>query len=451
MSYAGLPFWLFLAAVLAGVALLPPRLRTGWLIGASLLFYAAPEATNLLWLAGVVAVTVAALHGSRKGRNRVVRGGAIGVLTGLLFWAKFADTVGLPDPRAPPGLSFYVLTAIAILAEAAPRSGRRTLRDIAFHLVWFPKLLAGPIERPGTLLPQLDGLSLRPGPATLGFAFLLSGLVKKFVIAASLAPLVDTAFGVPEHVAPLDLWLATYAFAFQIYCDFSGYADIAIGLSALVGLRLSRNFDRPYLSTTVTEFWANRWHITLGHWFRDFVYIPLGGSRKGRLRRMANVMAVFLLSGLWHAGLGYGVGWTFLVWGMLNGAIVLAEGALPGPGRTMTRLFRGILTFHLILLGWVFFRAASLGDAWIILQRIALSLPDLPALAATYPLTPDIVRAILLVAALLVTEALCGPRPPAERLAAARLPIRWAGFYAAMAAILLCGRWQGAEFIYAGF
>lgn len=446
MTYADLTFWLFLGLVLLGLGVLPQRARPLWLIAASLWFYAAADPSRLLWLGGVVVVSLAALAGPI-----LLRKATIAALIALLAWAKFPDALGLPDPRAPPGLSFYSFTAIALLAESLRRNESWALRDAVLHLVWFPKLLAGPIERPQTLIPQIPTLTFAPTLATRGFAFLLSGLVKKFVIADSLAPTVQAAFAIPAHAAPVDLLIGAYFFAFQIYCDFSGYADLAIGLSALVGLRLSRNFDRPYLASTGTEFWSARWHITLGQWFRDFVYIPLGGSRRGRARQVLNLMAVFLLSGLWHAGLGYGLGWGFVVWGLLNGVMVAGETFLPRPERPLPRLLRGLLTFHLILITWVFFRAATLPDALTILSRLAANLTSLPGLVAGYPFSADHKTGVLLIAALLLIEIVSGTRPAAERLAAAPLALRWSGFYAALALLLLMGRWQDTGFIYAGF
>ena len=149
----------------------------------------------------------------------------------------------------------------------------------------------------------------------LGAQLIGWGLVKKVVIADNLAPFVDRIFGIAAFASPVDLLISVYFFAFQIYCDFSGYTDIAIGVSLLFGLELMENFRRPYLSRSTAEFWGERWHISLGRWFRDYLYIPLGGSRAGPVRRYLNLMLVFIASGLWHAGLGYGVGWTFLVWG----------------------------------------------------------------------------------------------------------------------------------------
>ncbi|BDW86506.1 MBOAT family O-acyltransferase [Roseicyclus marinus] len=451
MSYATLTFWIFLIISLAGLSLSPARLRGIWLTIVSLWFYASVDPMRLAWLGGVTGLTLWAAGIWHPPYARAVRSTAIALLVMLLIWAKFSDAMGLPDPKAPPGLSFLVFTAIALIVETARRGTAWSVPESVLHLVWFPKILAGPIERPGDLIAQFPAIGIRPGLMGLGVAFIVTGLVKKLVIANALAPVVDAAYAIPSFATPVDLLVATYAFAFQIYCDFSGYADLALGLSALVGLRLSRNFAQPYLSPTVTEFWAERWHITLGRWFRDYVYIPLGGSRRGRPRQMANLMLVFLLSGIWHAGLGYGVGWGFLIWGVLNGALVIAELWVPRPKGRLAHILRTVLTFHLILVTWVFFRAETPSDAVTILMRISAILSDLPRILPTYPFTPDQRFGAVLVAMLLVLEILNQPRPLAERIAQAPLPLRWAGLYIGMAALLLFGRWQDAEFIYAGF
>lgn len=451
MSYTSLAFWIFLAAVLSGLGVIPRPLRGLWLIAASLWFYASGEPMRLVWLGGVIAIALGAAFPARPEVSRVARSGSVAALVALLIWAKFPDAIGLRDPNAPPGLSFFVFTAIALVVESARRGASWKAGETILHLAWFPKLLAGPIERPQTLIPQFKAISIRPGLAGIGVALLISGLVKKLVIADNLAPTVDAAYAIPAFATPVDLLMATYFFAFQIYCDFSGYADIALGLSALVGLRLSRNFAHPYLSPTVSEFWSARWHITLGQWFRDFVYIPLGGSRRGRPRQMANLMAVFVLSGLWHAGLGYGLGWGFVIWGALNGALVIAELWLPMPKRLPMRVFRTLLTFHLILVTWVFFRAASPSDALTILGRIGAGVSELPWLLPVYPFNPDQLLGAALIVVLILVEIACEPTPLAERLASAPLVLRWAGLYTGVAALLLMGRWQDTSFIYAGF
>ena len=447
MSYTAPQFWLLLFATLAAVLLAPQRARLWVLIAASLAFYGLPDATWLLWLAGVFAVVFA---GASAGPT-AARLGA-GALVIALVGVKFGDGAGLPLPAEPPGFSFLAFTAIAYLIDVARDPARRVLPPaLLLHLAWFPKLLAGPIERSAALVPQFSGLAMRPGLAALGFSLILSGLVKKLVIADTLAPLVDAAYAIPDYAAPFELLLASYFFAFQIYCDFSGYSDLALGLSALVGLRLSQNFDRPYLAVSVTEFWSDRWHITLGRWFRDYVYIPLGGGRHGPARRILNLMTVFALSGLWHAGLGYGVGWGFLVWGLLNGAVVSVEALLPPARPGLLRPLGALLTFHLILVTWVFFRAATVEDALTILRRIAGGLAELPAVLAAYPFTAAQITGTGLVVALLAAEIALRGRPFAERLADAPVALRWAAWYGALALLLLFGRWQGEGFIYARF
>lgn len=456
MSYASPAFWLLLAATLALTALAPLRARAPVLLAASLLFYAAPDPWRLAWLLGVAAIAGAGLaliarSGAGAARLRLGWGFALG-LAALLAAAKFGEGLWPGLPAAPPGYSFYSFTAMALLIDAGRGTGPLPgpVR-LLLHLAWFPKLLAGPIERARHLVPQFDAPRLRPGLAAAGFTLILSGLVKKLVIADNLAPVVDAAYAIPAYAAPLDLLIASYFFAFQIYCDFSGYSDLALGLSALVGLRLSENFRRPYLSASVTEFWSARWHITLGHWFRDYVYVPLGGSRRGRVRMLANLMAVFALSGLWHAGLGYGVGWGFLAWGLLNGLYVVGERLLPRWGAGPWRLAGILVTFHLVLVSWVFFRAATLAEALLILRRVAAGLPEMPGLVPRYPFRPEQGWGAAMILALVAVEiAARGRRWPAI-LAALPLPLRWGAWYAAMGALLLFGRWQGAGFIYAGF
>lgn len=451
MSYTSLSFWILLGATLAGVSLLPKSWRAFWLISMSLVFYAGPNPVRLIWLGVIFIAMVAALDIPRARPHWLASGTVIAFLVAFLVWAKFADVVGLGNPDTPPGLSFIIFTAIAVLIDQTRDRKAIEWRDGLLHLAWFPKILAGPIERPNALIPQFFDLSLRPAAAALGLSWLLVGLVKKLIIADSIAPTVDAAFAIPAHAPPVELLIACYFFAFQIYCDFSGYADIAIGLSLMVGLRLSVNFDRPYLSTTISEFWASRWHISLAHWFRDYLYIPLGGSRRGWLRQMLNLMAVFILSGIWHAGLGYGIGLGFLVWGGLNGLFVCLESRLPKPRRRIAQIAGAIVTFHLVLLTWVFFRASSVNDAITILTRLAMAIPDLPSLVVRYPLSSAQISGGAMILALLSVEAMTGKKPPAERMMDAGLPLRWIGWYAMIAALLLFGRWQDTEFIYAGF
>jgi D-alanyl-lipoteichoic acid acyltransferase DltB (MBOAT superfamily) len=287
-----------------------------------------------------------------------------------------------------------------------------------------------------------------------GLQLFLWGLFKKVVIADRLASIVDGAYSRPSFAPPADLLIATYFFAFQIYCDFSGYSDMAIGAARILGLDLMENFRRPYLAETTGEFWAHRWHLSLTAWFRDYVYIPLGGNRVPRVRWAFNLLVVFLLSGLWH-----GVAWTFVVWGALNGIFVLASAMKvrlkPDPTietgagiRTAVRVF---VTFHLILITWVFFRAASVADALTVLTRIAAAAGRLPALVVNRIATPEIALSILLIAVLMGLELLDEARPIWSRLAARPAPVRWAAYYAIAAALVVLGVWNLQQFVYMQF
>jgi D-alanyl-lipoteichoic acid acyltransferase DltB (MBOAT superfamily) len=287
--------------------------------------------------------------------------------------------------------------------------------------------------------------------------------VKKVVVADNLAPFVDRTYAIPEYAVPMELILATYFFAFQIYCDFSGYTDIARGSSRLFGIELHENFRRSYFATSIGEFWSRRWHISLSDWFRDFVYYPVIHESTSTLRMYAGLMLVFLVSGLWHAGLGYGFGWGFIVWGALNGLYLWGERGLRPWRRRLGRrwkgswkgrvhgLLAGLVVFHLVLVSWVFFRAADIDVALTVLSRIGTALPELPALIGNFPFTPEHGFLVALIAGLLVIEALQEMPAIWQRIQAAPRALRWAGWYAAAFALILLGRWQAEAFVYMQF
>lgn len=483
MLFTSLTFFLFLAATLVLFALAPQRLRWLLLLAASLVFYASFGAANLGFLFAVVAVAWAAgrliASGPPATRRAALAAGLLLIL-GALAALKFYDFVageieaalaGQPFlPRigiaAPVGFSFYAFMAAAYLIDVhrGACAGEKNAGRLALYVAWFPKILAGPIERAGPFLAQVPArLRLDPVLAVAGLQLIVWGLFKKVVVADNLAPVVDGAFRIAPYAAPMELLIAVYFFAFQIYCDFSGYSDIAVGLSLLFGIRLMENFRRPYLAVTTAEFWSSRWHISLGHWFRDYLYIPLGGGKAGLPRRYLNVMAVFVVSGLWHAGLGYGVGWTFLVWGALNGAYQWAGLATRGLWRRLGAMLprvaasawlhalRILLTFHLILVSWIFFRADTVEQALLVIRRIWAALPGLPALVPLYPFTADHALGAALIALLIAVEALDERRPIRDRLAAAPVVLRWSAWYAGIFALVLLGRWQAGGFIYMQF
>jgi D-alanyl-lipoteichoic acid acyltransferase DltB (MBOAT superfamily) len=250
-------------------------------------------------------------------------------------------------------------------------------RDYALAVAFFPQLVAGPIERISHLLPQL--LARTPPTAErvqIGITLMVLGFTKKVLIADVLAPEVDRIFAAPAEMSAGLLLKGAYCFALQIYGDFSGYSDIARGVAELLGVRLIKNFEQPYLSQSITEFWR-RWHISLSSWLRDYLYIPLGGNRSGPGKTYRNLMLTMLIGGLWH-----GANWTFVVWGGLHGAYLAIERML-GVGREraewagigalgwLGRVARMVLTFHLVTLTWIFFRAPNVGVALEYLRGIA--------------------------------------------------------------------------------
>jgi len=478
--FTSLEFFAFLPLTLLVWGLLPVARRPAWLLLASCIFYGAARPSHLAYLGAVTLVAWASAWAMERAARPSVRklflGGGLVLVLGSLLAFKFYDFVAaelepvLSLPRlgvvAPAGYSFYAFSAAAYLVDAHARRlpGAPRAAGLALYLAFFPKVLAGPIERaPAFLAHVAEGLRADPARWALGLQLVGWGLLKKVVIADNLAPFVDRTFGIAAFASPIDLLVAVYFFSFQIYCDFSGYTDVALGAALLLGVRLGENFRRPYLARSTAEFWSERWHVSLGRWFRDYLYLPLGGSRTGPLRHALNLMAVFLVSGLWHAGLGYGVGYTFLAWGALNGVYQwggLATGPvlrrlgerLPRLGRSLAlRVLRVVWTFHLIAVSWVFFRARSLGDAWLVLRKVGARLSEMPSLLARYPFTTEQITGFALIAFLLGIEIVDERRPIFQRLAAAPVAVRWGTYYLALLALLALGRWGGREFIYMQF
>ncbi len=485
MLFTSLQFLLFLPLALAAFAVTPADKRWAVLLGASYIFYGFQNPINFVYLGAITAAVAGigrAIGGSDSGprRNWLLAAGLVVVLGSLTAFKLYDFAAGqieqsgliggLVLPRlglmAPAGFSFYAFSAASYLIDVHARriAGDTPLGRIALFVGYFPKILAGPIERATTFLPQLNGaLRIDRDNALLGLQLIGWGLIKKVVIADNLGPMVDHTYSIVAFAPPVELLISSYFFAFQIYCDFSGYTDIARGVSLLFGLKLMENFRRPYLARSTAEFWGERWHISLGHWFRDYLYIPLGGGRAGRARQAVNIMVVFLVSGLWHAGLGYGVGWTFLVWGALNGVYQWLGLATRGLWRragaavpairdsAALTVLRVVITFHLIAISWIFFRAASLHDAFTVLRKIGLQLGSLPALLTIYPFSAAQLTGFGLIALLVVYEIIDERRPILQRLATAPLAARWGVYYAAIFALLLFGRWQTKEFIYMQF
>lgn len=268
----------------------------------------------------------------------------------------------------PVGISFYTFQTISYTFDVFRRRipHERNLLTFGVYVAFFPQLVAGPIERAARLLPQIQRHRSAPDRTDLWTAstLIITGLFKKIVLADGLAAVVESRFSGPDAHGSLSLLLGVYAFAIQIYGDFSGYSSIARGTSRLFGIELMRNFEQPYLATNITQFWRT-WHISLSTWLADYLYVPLGGNRGGRWKTYRNLLLTMLLGGLWH-----GAAWTFVFWGAAHGlmlAIHRATGAYEPRGRPLRPRRRDLLsllgTFHLVALAWVFFRADSLGLA----------------------------------------------------------------------------------------
>jgi len=387
----------FLVVFVLSWLLMPhPRAWRPFILVASYVFYGwvDPRWVLLLVASSVIntfAAQVIARSPSAVTRKRALTGAIVfdlGLLCVFKYFGFFVssmddalDGIGLGSPLPlvqivlPIGISFFTFQAISYVVDVYREDTRAaSLGDVAILQAFFPHLVAGPIVRAEELLPQLrtprDPRDVLAGP---GLLLIAGGLVKKTVVADELARrIVDPVFTDPSAHSGAEVLLAVYGFAAQIYCDFSGYTDMAIGLALLLGFVLPQNFDRPYMATSLRQFW-HRWHMTLSRWLRDYLYVPLGGNRDGPRRTYRNLMLTMLLGGLWH-----GAAWTFVIWGGIHGTALAAErqlrerlGAPRLPG-----WLAWLVTFHVVCLAWVFFRSPDLGIAFEVLGGVFSSGPS---------------------------------------------------------------------------
>jgi alginate O-acetyltransferase complex protein AlgI len=291
------------------------------------------------------------------------------------FQSSLEDALGvewsLLNIILPVGISFYTFQSLSYTIDVYRREipTERNFVNFALFVVFFPQLIAGPILRASQFLPQLyESKAWKWDALHSGLAWFIFGLGKKLLIADNLAPFVDTVFSKPEIYSAATCYLALVSFAVQIYCDFSGYSDMAIGLALCFGYRLPENFRMPYLARNPSEFWQ-RWNITLSGWLRDYLYIPLGGNRCGPWRTKLNLLITMLLGGLWH-----GANWTFVAWGLFHACwLILYHSLKPTTAKTSSPLFDAlstIITFHLVLFSWIFFRSDNFSVAWQFLQSL---------------------------------------------------------------------------------
>jgi alginate O-acetyltransferase complex protein AlgI len=413
MLFNSLTYALFFVVVLVLYWALPwHRARLALLLGASWLFYAAWYPIYLLlFLTSTALNYLASLAIDEARRNRPQRlrplvAGVVAANLAVLGFFKYADFflesagamadlfgIGWQPPLLqlflPLGISFYTFEMIAYAVDLS-RGDCRLVRSpfkMALFIGFFPRFVAGPIVRASEFVWQLDAKRrFEVGRFLHGLDLIAWGLFKKVVVADQLAPVVDAAFAAPEAQSPAMLLLVAYAYSAQIYCDFSGYTDIGRGSAYCLGYQLPRNFEAPYFSVNIADFWR-RWHMTLSRWLRDYLYISLGGNRKGRARTYLNLVLTMLLGGLWH-----GASWTFVIWGLLHG-LALAAHRLTHErlGVGMDRpLVRGRLwhwlsiavTFHFVTFAWIFFRAPDFATAFAFLDGLAGLSGGLAALPA---------------------------------------------------------------------
>jgi len=369
------------------------------------------------------------------------------------IFSYFHSPIYIPsfDYLLPVGISFYTFQALSYTIDVYRKDvkAEKNFGRYALFVSFFPQLVAGPIEKSKNLLHQFDEKHLfdyvrvKNGLLLIGW-----GLIQKMVVADRLAILVNTVYNNPSAYKGFEIAIATVFFAFQIYCDFSAYSDIARGAAEVMGFRLSQNFKSPYFSKSIKEFWR-RWHVTLGAWFKDYMYIPLGGNRRGRLRYYYNITAVFLVAGLWH-----GATLNFIIWGALHGVYQVMGDLLKPIKDTIVKtfkiktntfsykLFQVLVTFALVNFAWIFFRASSFTYALIIIKNMLYFNPEVFINGSIYKLglTPkDLILAILSIGVILGVNMLQRTRSLRSKLSKQPIGLRWSLYLSAIVVILIFG------------
>jgi alginate O-acetyltransferase complex protein AlgI len=402
--------------------LLPRSAQNIAILLTSLLFYGFGAGSAVLVLIGSIAINqlAAGLMERTDGPTRtVVFWAAIVLNVSALFYYKYAGFVwdiandvsnGLlaksgvsrPAIALPIGISFFTFQAISYIADIYRRFCRpaRNLTEFGMYHSLFPQLIAGPIVRYAEIRRDIPSRAADVNMVARGATRFVIGLAKKVILADNVGQIADEVFSLPAtELSPGSAWIGTIAYTLQIYFDFSGYSDMAIGLGLMLGFRFPENFNHPYRAASVTEFWR-RWHMTLSRWFRDYVYIPLGGNRHGTLRTYFNLVIVFFLCGLWH-----GAGYTFIVWGVFHGALLVFERLVPG-----NIILRGLAghawTLLTVMIGWVFFRSNSLGQSIEMLRALTFTsgVPE-AAFPTWHLLSPDRIFYLLLGIAIVFVPA----------------------------------------------
>lgn len=379
--------FLFLPATIAAYYIIPSRLRklrNLVLLGASIVFYAygGPKLLPLLLLSVLINYFAGILAGSDKGNTVRKASLIISVLfnIGMLFYYKYTDffitningltglDIALKSIALPLGISFFTFQNLSYVIDVyrGRVSAQKNHFELALYITLFPKLLLGPIVRYQAIEPQLSARKSTPELFADGICRLIIGLGKKLLIANSMGIIADRVFSTDFSLLSCGLsWVGVAAYTLQIYFDFSGYSDMAIGIGKLFGFEFTENFNYPYIARSITDFWR-RWHISLSTWFRDYVYIPLGGNRATKIKHIRNIMIVWLLTGFWH-----GAAWNFIVWGLYFGILLLIEKYfILKKLEKLPAFFQHLYAIFFIMLGWVIFRSDSIAQIWDMLRAL---------------------------------------------------------------------------------
>jgi D-alanyl-lipoteichoic acid acyltransferase DltB (MBOAT superfamily) len=460
MLFNSIQFAWFLPLVFGLFVLSPHSWRIPILLLASCYFYAAFIPKYLFILLAVVLLDYfAGIFIEAFSRKRLILiaslVGNIGILAVFKYYNFFVDNVAALAEvlhwqypvhyltwALPIGLSFHTFQSMSYTIEVyrGNQKAERNFFVYALYVLYFPQMVAGPIERPQNILPQLRRRwRFSYADSRSGMQLIARGLIKKCVIADTLAIMVNQAYASPSTHSGASLLLASLFFSWQIFCDFSGYTDIARGVSRLFGIEMMVNFNKPYLAQSFSDFWR-RWHISLSTWFRDYVYIPLGGNRRGPLRHSFNLLVVFLVSGLWH-----GASWTFVIWGAIHWALLTAE--FVSPRWNLPAAIKGLSVFAAVTLAWVFFRATSLSEAKEILTRIATWQPGTESVVQSVHFSTGVLAICALLALQIADRKLDLP----ATLAQWSFPARWAVYASIVFTFYLFGQFSSNHFIYFQF
>lgn len=480
MLFNSTEFLLFFSLVTSLFFLLPHKFRWALLLVASCYFYMAFVPYYILILGFTIVVDYYAGILIEKARNKRRKKrwlicslvANIGVLAIFKYYNFFNDNLSaalqclgfnnqIPflEIILPIGLSFHTFQAMSYTIEVYRGNfkAEKNFGVYSLYVMFYPQLVAGPIERPQNILPQFYKVQYFDySRIVAGLKLMLWGMFKKVVIADRLSVYVNAAYANPDVTDGYSLLLTTYFFAFQVYCDFSGYSDIALGTAKVMGYDLMENFRVPYIAQSIKEFWS-RWHISLSTWFRDYLYIPLGGNRVAKWRWYFNLIIVFLISGLWH-----GANWTYVIWGALHGIYLVAEVILEGKfknysltsAKRIIKWSKILFTFHLALLAWIFFRAKSLTDAVTIIKRISLEL-SLFSFTKLHAAIIALGGSKIIFTILLLILFICID-PYMDKLVKGRVyvkerSVRWLVYASLTAALMLFGYFGEVHFIYFQF